>query len=276
MSFNVDDLALVWPMWKEGVTAMRSSQLLPLVHAVYIGYVYRKLAPKAEPVPWLLSNSYIPTYALGYILVCQDPTDVIFTLIDFLQPLTGLIFDLADAVIRGFALCSAVDYLRSSGHKGASTSYFGQILIGVITVTGGGITFKWLKYSRQAFRYPGWDFSILTLVTFIYVFVTGSSQLTKEALSFFEVLLIKDSPQDYLVKYAYSFLPRIRELGLILGVPTKLTVDDWRFLVTAFVLVGFLLRPFIRSLFTQVPIAVEGSGDLTSPTSPSAESKKDK
>ncbi|KAJ3210956.1 hypothetical protein HDU67_004854 [Dinochytrium kinnereticum] len=285
MSFTMDDLAMAWPVWKEGVLSLRATRLMPFLHAIYIGYAYRKMAPPSElvgprsfirgllsslmigmgggtlaaiisgqPVPWLLYNEYIPMYVLGYLLVCQDPTDLIYTVLDALDPLPGFIFNLVDAAIRGFGLCFAIDQFRSSGSPEASISFVGQLIIGVLTVTGGGTTWKWLKYHDQSFKYPGWDFSMLTACCATYIYATANATTAKLIDEYVATIMIPQSPQHLLLRYFWDdLMPRIKEIGAMFGVPLVLTTEDWKFLMTAFVLVGFLVRPIMNGLFTSAP-----------------------
>ncbi|KAJ3116945.1 hypothetical protein HDU96_008345 [Phlyctochytrium bullatum] len=288
MSYTVDDLALVWPVWKDGVAELRSTRILSFVHAVYIAYAYRKQAAPSElvgprsflrglsvltgrPVPWVLSNELLPTYAFGYLLVCQDPTDLVYTLLTALQPLPTFLFDLSDAIIRAFTMAAAVEAFRAHPSKGAAESFLGHFLVGLISVTGGGITYKWLKH--QAFRYPGWDFSVVALGTAGYVYVTSSAAVLKLMQSYVAPFLIKRSPQDLLVTYlANDAVPKIRQVGRVFGVPPSLSAEEWKYVVAAWILVGFLLRPFVTALFSartpSVPKIAEAAGE--------AETKKDK
>ncbi|KAI8854626.1 hypothetical protein BC829DRAFT_379301 [Chytridium lagenaria] len=285
MSFTLDDLALAWPVWKDGVNALRASWLMSFIHAVYIGYAYRKMAPVSEqvgprsflrglfstlligmgggtiaaiisgkPVGWLLYNDYLPTYILGYLLVNQDPTDAIYTLLNTLQPLTDLIFDLVDSIVRGFALAWSIDQFRNSDAPNAQTSFVGQFVIGVITITGGGITWKWLK--GGAFMYPGWDFSVIMGLAATYIFNTATKECREVMEGYVNTVMIPMSPQEMFVGYVREVVvPKLKMAGGVLGVPGVLSGEDWRYLLSALLLAGFLMRPVVRWLAAERKVA---------------------
>ncbi|KAJ3417647.1 hypothetical protein HDV05_000104 [Chytridiales sp. JEL 0842] len=255
------DLLFAWPLWKDGVLALRGSFLLTFIHALYIAYIFRKLSPatfferensfikglsilSGRTVSWLLINELIPIYTAGYLIICQDPTDLIFPTLRFFSPLTETTFDFFDAVIRAFALGGFLDAFKAMSVR-HEKAYVGQVIAGVISISAGGIIWKWTSGVKgAAFKYPGWDFNVVILTTILYVFVSSNGGAVEWFQSTFKPVMFERSPQWYLLRWVEVVgVPMVGGYAKMLGVPEKLTRDDWKVVCAAVLLVGFYLRP---------------------------------
>jgi hypothetical protein len=52
---DVPNQKLERPLWKDGITTLRASPVLGLVHALYIGYIYRRYTPASA---WSQPNAF--------------------------------------------------------------------------------------------------------------------------------------------------------------------------------------------------------------------------
>ncbi|KAI9339796.1 hypothetical protein DFJ73DRAFT_961833 [Zopfochytrium polystomum] len=142
------DPSFVWPLWHDGIKHLRSAYplALPIIHAVFVSYVYRKHTPDAllhpkrfdrratlnptlrglllvlliglgggstaailtgRPLPIFLHPHTLLIYAGAFIL-----TSPLHSLLTLLAPLLAPIFDVVDALIRAQSLASTIDALR--------------------------------------------------------------------------------------------------------------------------------------------------------------------
>ncbi|KAI9329750.1 hypothetical protein BDR26DRAFT_872153 [Obelidium mucronatum] len=79
-----------------------------------------------------------------------------------LRPITEGLFDLVDVVLRAQVLARVQTQLRTIS---PSTTTVPQIILGTISITGGGILYNWSFSPEMRFRYPGHDFTVVVLVT---------------------------------------------------------------------------------------------------------------
>ncbi|KAJ3332628.1 hypothetical protein HDU76_013583 [Blyttiomyces sp. JEL0837] len=227
-----------------------------------------------RPVPWLLSNDLLPIYILGYFTMTLFPMDLLFVISRSISPVSELTFDLVDAIIRAYSMASTIDHFKSTNGTVASyikstssglnpsTLIWPQLVVGVVSVTMGGIYWKWFLAgvvpgvvnesstavnSYPAFQYPGWDFNVIIVSTFTYIYGTGGYKTInaywKEAKAFQGSSLML----AYLV-HAVDFFwaevyPVVRRYATLLGVPVKMASGDWKVLCSLIILVGFWIRP---------------------------------
>jgi hypothetical protein len=222
-------------------------------------------------VPWLVSNELIPLYTLGYLVACHDPTDFFYSILRFFSPMTEYIFEFFDAIIRAYAMAGTLDYFQSLSPKHAN-AIIGQIIVGTISVTMGGILWKYTSgIPGAAFKYPGWDFSVVVAVTTLYVCVSRNGAGYQQLWAMFKPLMVERSPQALIIEYVEKVaLPRVLDLAGLMGVPETLTLDDWKLVCTALLLVGFLVKPRGAQRSTIVRGRANSESGVASGTAPAS------
>ncbi|KND00153.1 uncharacterized protein SPPG_04494 [Spizellomyces punctatus DAOM BR117] len=272
------DLTYLWPVVHDAVHQFASSPLLPLIHAVGVAYHLRKAFPPqkdepflqgflrhilvalgggtlaailtARPVPILLSNSLLPLYTLGHIAVFYTP--FVYTILRAIYFTFEPLWIVTDAFARSWALCYGLDGFRAHPTYGAVAreAIIGQLALGVVSVTAGGIMFKWFTGIKR-YHYPGWNFSVVILATTFYVAFVN----------------------EELKAAAVEHIRPLSVYGKKVGVPEVLGSGDMRIICGLVMAVGFLLGEMVpvSNSKTQLPPKVV----VKSKVAPSKSGKKD-
>ncbi|KAJ3060772.1 hypothetical protein HDU98_003265 [Podochytrium sp. JEL0797] len=265
-----------WPIWKDLLTVLEAPEYattLGLLHAIYVGFLFRSshsyqpnriirsifcccliglgggtLAAilTGKPVNWLLNNEDLLLYTTGYFLVNSNP--YIYPLLKSIRPITEGLLDLVDAILRAQVLIKFQSHLR---HLSPSTTTVPQILLGTLSVTGGGILYSWCFSPRHRFQYPGHDFSIVFLVNAFYAYTVSSTN--RKALS---TLLWSTFPMQRIQAMGYAghvtsgwkeAMAGFAQACKVVGIPTSFVGKkgevELRMLCALLMLVGFLARP---------------------------------
>ncbi|TPX32161.1 hypothetical protein SmJEL517_g04676 [Synchytrium microbalum] len=209
---GVSAIGSVWPVGKSFLTVAGSLPVqIQVVYAIYQSYIYRKTTPKGRrsahssvllsilwisfgggtiasillnQIPaWLTIPEFIPIYLAGYVAVYWIPG--VYTTLLSVAPVVEMIFDVTDGLIRGYYLTTTIEAFKASSTS-ASESITGQILIGVIAMTFGGLTYNWAMVPGRALTLPGFDAIMLTAGACIYIL--GSDYRIFDGRAVFEVL----------------------------------------------------------------------------------------
>ncbi|KAJ3146055.1 hypothetical protein HDU86_000554 [Geranomyces michiganensis] len=186
-----------WPLFHDGLHAFAATPLLAFLHAVGVAFSLKKSFPypwdrlpflqgllshllvalgggtivatlTARPVPILTSNLVLPLYTAGYLLVNYVPG--VYPLLRKLGVVWGAVFAALDGSSRAWAMCAGLDAFRSHANYGhlSKDAVVGQLVVGVLSVTAGGIALKW-GWGYGRWTWPGWDFGVVCAVTAGYV-----------------------------------------------------------------------------------------------------------
>ncbi|KAJ3090364.1 hypothetical protein HK102_003985 [Quaeritorhiza haematococci] len=102
-------------------------------------------------VPWAANDITLPVYIGCYIALRHFPLDAIFRFMEALSPALFIFLDcFVDALSRAFAMATVLKKQRS-----LSDSIIGELILGTLSVTGGGIVFQWVAV--EPFRWPSLD-----------------------------------------------------------------------------------------------------------------------
>lgn len=180
----------------------------------------------ARPLPVLLNNSLLPIYTLGFLIVVYFP--LTYTLLRSISFVWEPVFLVIDSVCRAWALSYGLDAFRNHGVYGqiSRDAVVGQLIVGVLSVSAGGILYKWLLGINR-FEWPGWDFSVIIMATTIYV---------SHSNGFF------DAELHHLAAY-----------GRALGLPNRLSGGDVRVLLALAIAVGFLVGSYLPGSLHSAP-----------------------
>ena len=117
----------------------------------------------ARPVPILASNVILPIYLAGYVSVNYIPGT--HGLLRRLGPVWDAIFACLDGAARAWSMCAGLDAFRVHPNYGhlSKDAVVGQFIVGVLSVTAGGIALKW-SWGIKRWQVWNWDFGIVCLV----------------------------------------------------------------------------------------------------------------
>ncbi|KAI8907050.1 hypothetical protein DFJ77DRAFT_188047 [Powellomyces hirtus] len=185
-----------WPLLHDGLHAFAATPFLALLHSIGIAYSLRKAFPQARnepflkgllshllvalgggtvaafltarPLPILTSNLVLPIYVSGYLLI--NHVCAIYCVLNAVSPLWDMAFAGLDGASRAWALCNGLDSFRAHVNYGhlSKDAVVGQFVLGVLSITAGGILFKWFNGIRR-WQWPGWDFGVVCVITALYV-----------------------------------------------------------------------------------------------------------
>ncbi|KAJ3156570.1 ADP-ribosylation factor protein 3 [Geranomyces variabilis] len=147
-------------------TSDRSLSVSHLLVALGGGTIVASLT--ARPVPILTSNLVLPLYIAGYLLVNYVPG--IYAFLRALGPVWNVAFAALDGSSRTWAMCAGLDAFRAHSGYGhlSKDAIIGQLIVGVLSVTAGGIALKW-GWGFSRWKWPGWDFGVVCFVAAVYV-----------------------------------------------------------------------------------------------------------
>ncbi|KAJ3387345.1 hypothetical protein HDU80_000186 [Chytriomyces hyalinus] len=208
----------------------------------------------ATPPSWLVNNVDLPIYTTGFFLVCRTP--LLYPILRTTQPVALAMLDLIDVTLRAMALSAfqaQASKLPTPTVLPSTPNTLGQILIGTISVTGGGIALFWLLHPPSRFTIPVHDTVVCLLANLLYAY----NALHKNRVFISQCLwdsvpvrLVRsvDPGNDALILALFNaFMDWIRAWADVLGIPTTFKgrrgEADLRALCALFMLVGFLLRP---------------------------------
>ncbi|KAJ3221180.1 hypothetical protein HK099_003711 [Clydaea vesicula] len=239
---------------KGALIFVENSWLLMFLHSIYVPYTFKKIAEahptsyafrtlrnrnhfqlffvniilalgggtmvsflSGEPVSWIVNNKIIPTYAIGYYLVHSVPA--VFQFLSSFAPFSDMILDcIVDGSMRAVIISANVDKIR---RKISTNAYVAQLLLGVLSVTGGGIIYN---VSFEDFKFSN-DVYICAISNIFYI-IGADENLKKIIYQICPIFF------DYIYK----------TLGKPLGFSPKFLRDDAKALGAIIITTGFLLR----------------------------------
>ncbi|KAI8822863.1 uncharacterized protein EV422DRAFT_381522 [Fimicolochytrium jonesii] len=252
----------------DGLHDFAPSWQLPVLHSIVVAYNMRKRFTKPEhtfiqkilahllvalgggtlsalltarPVPLFTSNTLLPLYLTGHLLIHYTP--FLFPLLTALSPLWEPLAAIIDAASRTWALTHGLDAFRAHVQYAhlSRDAIVGQFALGVVSVTAGGIIYKWSASPVGRYTWPGWDFGVVCFVTGVYVAYWDSSTLG-------------------VGKAAGGWVgPWVREYGGVVGLPYSVTGAEMRTVCMALMAVGFLAGVW-------APVVAGGGGGATGRT----------
>ncbi|KAJ3015944.1 UNVERIFIED_CONTAM: hypothetical protein HDU68_012503 [Siphonaria sp. JEL0065] len=265
-----------WQLWKDLVSIAEAPQYattLLLLHGIYVAFLFRlshsyqpnrilrslfcclliglgggSLAAilTGKPVGWLLNNDDLFLYSSGFFIVCGNP--FVFPIMKALRPLAEGSLDLVDVILRAQVLTRFQTQLRT--HSPSNTT-IPQIILGIISITGGGLIYNWSFSPDLRFKYPGHDFTTVILVNIFYAWTVSPVNRKVIYTTLWNTLPMQRvramGYDGYLLK-GYSLAQDLLvEWCKVLGVPTtfkgKAGERDLRILCALLLLIGFFLRP---------------------------------
>ncbi|KAI9006075.1 hypothetical protein BC832DRAFT_556063 [Gaertneriomyces semiglobifer] len=248
MDILKQDLSFLWPTVRREASQAIGHPVIGLVHSLWIAYSLKKanLGPNGpfrgllahllvslggstlaclitqRTPPILLSNFYIPIYTLGYVLI---NTPLVFSILSIFSFITEPVLMTVDAFTRAWTLSALVDSFISASpvHKEAQ---LGQILIGTIGITGGGVLYSYFSNNMAKMgSYPGWNFTVGASVATLYV-ICKDSYLGSIASDYWKHTPVR---------------PHVLGLTKAIGMPKLLKDDDVRLLCALLLAGGFML-----------------------------------
>ncbi|ORY36424.1 hypothetical protein BCR33DRAFT_476420 [Rhizoclosmatium globosum] len=155
---------------------------------------------------------------------------------------------ISDVILRAQCMAAFQTNLRLASPQ---TTTIPQIVLGTISITGGGILFSWCFNAQQRFQYPGHDFTVVVLTNIFYAF--NAHPLNRKVL--YETLWgtlpmqrLKALGYEKNVLHAYRMamafvVDCVKPLGVPVTFKGKKGEMDLRILCAGVMLVGFLVRP---------------------------------
>jgi hypothetical protein len=125
------------------------------------------------PFPSLLSPLLIPVHVCTFLLfyhVHPRVTQLARHSFTYTWPLLCA----ADCVLRSASIMRALLLFRSITHLGmqGQESLHGQVLIGTLAATGGGLMYRWAAGINR-FHYPGYDFTVILVAVIMCIVLLG-------------------------------------------------------------------------------------------------------
>ncbi|KAI9090967.1 hypothetical protein DFS34DRAFT_653793 [Phlyctochytrium arcticum] len=248
------DFSHLYPLLHESVHALASSPWMYLLHSVSVAYTLRKTLGKtagepalrgvfrhclvslggsslaailtARPIPILLSNTTLPLYILGHVLIWHLP--LIYPFLSASSLLIDPLFLFLDGFVRAWALTANLNGFRNHPSYGthAQATLLGQVLLGIVSLTAGGLMWKWAGGMKR-FEYPGWDFTVIGAVVGAYVLAVNEYEMGWGA------------GWDMQKRY-----------GKLVGVPHRLSEGDMRVLAGLVMGLGFVIGRIVPLTLT--------------------------
>ncbi|PVU95889.1 hypothetical protein BB561_001531 [Smittium simulii] len=170
---------------------LASEFLLQLVYG-FGGAIIARLA-LGLPQPWIESNSALPLQALTFLLLTNLPGDILFSLMDYISPLSDVILATADGLITGYGITSGgVDLVKyTMSNEKVSKSIVAMLFVGTVMGCGGGslgnlfmLKENSTKKSISLSNLPFFEIKLSAFLTLFYISTTRLWTFTEYAPNF--------------------------------------------------------------------------------------------
>ncbi|TPX37314.1 hypothetical protein SeMB42_g03368 [Synchytrium endobioticum] len=191
---------VLWPLLLQSLLVAGTHPLhVHAIHALYQAYKFRKTCPPTESttphsktilsilwiafgggtiagivlnqVPaWLTIPELLPIYLVAYVMVYWVPR--VYDGLLSAAPLVEILFDVNDGLQRGYYLTSTIEAFKASSIQ-AAECMLGQIMISIIAMTFGGVTYSWAMIPGRALTLPcGDDAMVIGFASLVYILGT--------------------------------------------------------------------------------------------------------